>query len=97
TFGPVQDSQFGYVVLGRAVDHWWHISQRNHAGRELLDLEPADHHWLEQLDRSSRQIIQQVFDKRRKRRPLDDRQRQKFITAIEQSMAAYDHWRLNRT
>ncbi|WP_203299123.1 GTPase/DUF3482 domain-containing protein [Marinobacter sediminum] len=96
TFGPVQDSQFGYVVLGRAVDHWWHISQRNHAGRELLDLEPADHHWLEHLDRSSRQIIQQVFDKRRKRRPLDDRQRQKFITAIEQSMAAYDHWRLNR-
>jgi len=97
TFGPVQDSQFGYVVLGRAVDHWWHISQRNHAGRELLDLEPADHHWLEHLDRGSRQIIQQVFDKRRKRRPLDDRQRQKFITAIEQSMAAYDHWRLNRT
>lgn len=97
TFGPVQDSQFGYVVLGRAVDHWWHISQRNHAGRDLLDLEPADHHWLEHLDRSSRQIIQQVFDKRRKRRPLDDRQRQKFITAIEQSMAAYDHWRLNRT
>jgi len=22
SFGPVQDSQFGYVVLGRAVDHW---------------------------------------------------------------------------
>ncbi|MBW4935108.1 GTPase/DUF3482 domain-containing protein [Marinobacter sp. F4206] len=97
TFGPVQDSQFGYVVLGRAVDHWWHISQRNHAGRDLLDLEPADHHWLESLDRKCRQDIQQAFDKRRKRRPLDDRQRQKFIAAIEQSMAAYDDWRLNRT
>lgn len=97
TFGPVQDSQFGYVVLGRAVDHWWHISQRNHAGRDLLDLEPADHHWLENLDRKSRQDIQQAFDKRRKQRPLDDRQRQKFITAVEHSMAAYDDWRLNRT
>ncbi|MBW7471828.1 GTPase/DUF3482 domain-containing protein [Marinobacter sp. F4218] len=97
TFGPVQDSQFGYVVLGRAVDHWWHISQRNHAGRDLLDLEPADHHWLESLDRKCRQDIQQAFDKRRKGRPLDDRQRQKFIAAIEQGMVAYEDWRLNRT
>ncbi|MCM0613954.1 GTPase/DUF3482 domain-containing protein [Marinobacter sediminum] len=97
TFGPVQDSQFGYVVLGRAVDHWWHISQRNHAGRDFLDLEPADHHWLESLDKKSRQDIQQAFDKRRKGRPLEDRQRQKFIAAIEQSMVAYDDWRLNRT
>ncbi|AOY89356.1 GTPase [Marinobacter salinus] len=97
TFGPVQDSQFGYVVLGRAVDHWWHISQRNHAGRGFLDLEPADHHWLESLDKKSRQDIQQAFDKRRKGRPLDDRQRRKFIAAIGQSMAAYDEWRLNQT
>ncbi|MBW0148174.1 GTPase/DUF3482 domain-containing protein [Marinobacter arenosus] len=97
TFGPVQDSQFGYVVLGRAVDHWWHISQRNHAGRDLLDLEPADHHWLESLDRKCRQDIQQAFDKRRKGRPLDDAQRQKFTAAIEQGMVAYDEWRLNRT
>ena len=79
------------------MDHWWHISQRNHAGRDLLDLEPADHHWLERLDRRSRQAIQQAFDRCRKRRPLDDRLRQKFIVAIEQGMAAYDDWRLNRT
>ena len=97
TFGPVQDSQFGYVVLGRAVDHWWHISHRNHAGRDLLDLEPADHHWLERLEKSSRQEIQKAFDKCRKRRPLDERQREKFATSIEQAMAVYDDWRLNRT
>jgi hypothetical protein len=36
TFGPVQDSQFGYIILGRAIDHWWHISHRNHAGRASL-------------------------------------------------------------
>ncbi|HCA12816.1 MAG TPA: DUF3482 domain-containing protein, partial [Marinobacter adhaerens] len=97
TFGPVQDSQFGYVVLGRAVDHWWHISHRNHAGRDLLDLEPADHHWLERLEKSSRQEIQKAFDKCRKRRPLDERQRERFATSIEQAMAVYDDWRLNRT
>ena len=97
TFGPVQDSQFGYVVLGRAINHWWHISHRNHAGRDLLDLEPAGHHWLENLDKVSRQDIQRAFDKCRKRRSPDERQREKFNAAIERSMAAYDNWRLNRT
>ncbi|WP_449285689.1 GTPase/DUF3482 domain-containing protein [Marinobacter sp. PE14] len=97
TFGPVQDSQFGYVVLGRAVDHWWHISHRNHAGRDLLDLEPADHHWLESLGKTSRQDIQRAFDKRRKRRPLEQRQRETFTAAVEQAMIVYDDWRLNRT
>jgi len=97
TFGPVQDSQFGYVVLGRAVDHWWHISQRNHAGRDLLDLAPADSHWLESLERSNRQTIQRVFDRCRKQRLPDDRLRGEFIAAIENAMTVYDNWRLNRT
>ena len=96
SFGPVQDSQFGYVVLGRAVDHWWHISQRNHAGRDLLELEPADHHWLEQLDKASRREIQKAFDRCRKQRPLAHQQREHFAAAIERAMAAYDDWRLNR-
>ena len=96
SFGPVQDSQFGYVVLGRAVDHWWHISQRNHAGRDLLELEPADHHWLEQLDKASRREIQKAFERCRKQRALTHQQREQFAAAIEQAMAAYDDWRLNR-
>ena len=78
------------------MDHWWHISHRNHAGRDLLDLEPADHHWLERLEKSSRQQIQKAFDKSRKRRPLDEHQREKFANSIEQAMAVYDDWRLNR-
>lgn len=97
SFGPVQDIQFGYVVLGRAIDHWWHISHRNHAGRGLLELEPADHHWLENLGRQSRQTVQRAFDKSRKQKPLDGQQRQELAHAIEQSMIIYDDWRLNRT
>ncbi|MFO8142455.1 MAG: GTPase/DUF3482 domain-containing protein [Marinobacter sp.] len=96
SFGPVQDSQFGYVVLGRAVDHWWHISHRNHAGRALLELEPADHHWLEQLDKNSRREIQRAFDRCRKQKPLSHQQQQNFTAAVEQAMAVYDDWRLNR-
>lgn len=97
TFGPVQDSQFGYVVLGRAINHWWHISHRNHAGRELLDLAPADNHWLEHLDRGNRQVIHRALERCRKQRALDDKTRLALAAAIEQAMNAYDNWRLNRT
>ena len=95
--GPVQDPQFGYVVLGRAVDHWWHIAMRNHAGRELLELEPTDQHWLEGLDKSHRRSIQRTLDKCRKQRQPDQRQRQDLIIAIEQAMKVYGQWRLNHT
>lgn len=95
-FGPVQDAQFGYVVLGRAVDHWWHVSHRNHAGRGLLELEPADHHWLATLDKASRRAIQRAFDRCRKQKPLNHTQREELVAAIEQAMAAYSDWRLNR-
>ncbi len=97
TFGPVQDSQFGYVVLGRAINHWWHISHRNHAGRDLLDLAPADNHWLEHLDRANRQVIHRALERCRKQRALDDKTRMTLASAIEQAMGAYDNWRLNRT
>ncbi len=96
TFGPVQDSQFGYIVLGRAVDHWWHICHRNHAGRDLLELEPADTHWLEQLERKQRQHLQFVLDRCRKQKSLDERARQQLTDTIEHVMSAYDDWRLNR-
>ncbi len=96
SFGPVQDGQFGYVVLGRAINHWWHISRRNHAGRDLLDLAPADDHWLEHLDRHHRRAIHRVFDRCRKRRPVDDKTRQNFITAVSAAMDAFDQWRLNQ-
>jgi len=96
SFGPVQDNQFGYVILGRAVDHWWHISHRNHAGRAMLELEPADQHWLERLDKLSRREIHKALDRCRQQKPLSHQQQQNLASAIEQSLAVYDDWRLNR-
>ncbi|MFT5995578.1 MAG: GTPase Era involved in 16S rRNA processing [Glaciecola sp.] len=93
TFGPVQDSQFAYVVLGRAVDHWWHISHRNHAGRELLDLAPSDNHWLEGLDKENRKTIQKTLDKSRKQQPLDEDLRHNFDKALQQCTVVYENWR----
>ena len=92
-FGPVQDSQFGYVVLGRAVDHWWHISHRNHAGRDLLDLEPTDSHWLEELEPEYRHEIQRALSKCRKHRTLGSDQRHRLAVAIEAALDGYSQWR----
>jgi GTPase Era involved in 16S rRNA processing len=89
TFGPMQDAQFAYVVLGRAVDHWWHISNRNHAGRARLDLAPASEHWLDGLDKKSRQIIQKTQDKCRKNESIDESLQYKFEHAIEQCLVVY--------
>lgn len=95
-FGPAQDLQFGYIVLGRAVDHWWRISQRNHAGRALLELPPTDTHWLDQLDSRDKKTIHKAFDYCRKRKPLDNSDRQLFVHAIHHALMHYRHWRLGR-
>lgn len=95
-FGPAQDIQFGYIVLGRAVDHWWRISQRNHAGRALLELQPTDTHWLDELDNRDKQAIHKAFDRCRKLKPLDGNDRQQLQEAIEHAMVHYHHWRLSQ-
>ncbi|SFL94549.1 GTPase/DUF3482 domain-containing protein [Marinobacter zhejiangensis] len=94
SFGPVQDSQFGYVVLGRAVDHWWHIAHRNHAGRLPLNLEPSDSHWLADLDSQARHLIQSALNRCRKQRSLSDDQRLQLASAIEAALDRYHQWRL---
>lgn len=94
-FGPVQDAQFGYIVLGRAVDHWWHISQRNHAGREPLDLAPHDSHWLTELGRGARRELQHLFNKISKNKNLESRERHRLIVVINDAMTTYRTWRLN--
>lgn len=94
TFGPVQDLQFGYIVLGRAVDHWWHISQRNHAGREPLELPPSESHWLENLHSETRKALQQALTRLRKNRKLSHGEQQELEVALHSALEGYSHWRL---
>lgn len=97
TFGPVQDLQFGYIVLGRAVDHWWHISQRNHAGRDPLELPPSESHWLETLGADTRKAIQRALTRLRKNRQLNQGEQQELEAAIQSALEGYNRWRLEST
>jgi hypothetical protein len=87
-FGPVRDPQFGYVVLGRALEHWHQVSHRNHAGRDPLTLDDADRHWLEQLPRGQRQRLQKALQDP-PRQPGDVKRRDALENAVEQAGEAF--------
>jgi hypothetical protein len=91
-FGPVRDPQFGYVVLGRALEHWHQVSHRNHAGREPLTLGDADRHWLEQLPRGQRQRLQKALQDP-PREPGDVKRRDGLESAVGQAGEAFLTWR----
>ncbi|WP_339806072.1 GTPase/DUF3482 domain-containing protein [uncultured Marinobacter sp.] len=95
TFGPVQDLQFGYILLGRAVDHWWHISQRNHAGRDRLELPPTDSHWLEHLEKTDRKQLQNLLNQLRKGRKPGTTEWHQLARIIGRALDVYQAWRLN--
>ena len=91
-FGPVRDPQFGYVVLGRALEHWFQVSHRNHAGRAPLTLDHGDRHWLEQLPRADRQRLQKALQNP-PRHPSDGKRRQALEQAVENAGGAFLQWR----
>lgn len=91
-FGPVRDPQFGYVVLGRALEHWYQVSHRNHAGRTPLTLDNASQNWLEHLSRGQRQRLQKALQS--PPRQVHDGRRQALLeSAIEQAGSAFLSWR----
>ncbi|HEV8077912.1 MAG TPA: DUF3482 domain-containing protein, partial [Marinobacter sp.] len=94
SFGPVPDTQFGYVVLGRALNHWWHVSHRNHAGRAPLALATTDSHWLEGLSKQDRNILHRALEKARKGKATDHSDQHKLVRVITHAMAAYNEWQL---
>jgi small GTP-binding protein len=94
SFGPVPDTQFGYVVLGRALNHWWHVSHRNHAGRAPLALGTTDSHWLEGLSKPDRNILHRAMEKARKGKAADPSDQHKLGQVIIHAMKAYNDWEL---
>jgi len=91
-FGPILDPQFGYVVLGRAINHWWRVSERNHAGRDPVTLGPAEDHWLERLTSADRSRLQRLFDLARRKREPDAKTRIQATAAVGSAMSAFGDW-----
>ena len=87
------DPQFAYVVLGRALVHWYQVSQRNHAGRDVLVVTGAQDHWLAQMERSHRNGLQKSLQALASRR-FDPSKRQRLIEQLELAQQAFAQWQL---
>ena len=92
-YGPLRDPQFAYVVLGRALVHWYQVSQRNHAGRDVLVVTGAQDHWLAQMERSHRNGLQKSLQALASRR-FDPSKRQRLIEQLELAQQAFAQWQL---
>ncbi|HET6587788.1 MAG TPA: GTPase/DUF3482 domain-containing protein [Oleiagrimonas sp.] len=90
-FGPARDPQLGYVILGRALAHAWHIAMRNHAGRDPLTLTDDQGHWLEQMDRRQRMALQKALQSP-PRHIGDGKRRLAMEKAVTEAIAAFRHW-----
>lgn len=90
-FGPVQDPQFGYVVLGRALEHAWHVAHRNHAERDTLALGNSGDRWLQHLTRQQRVALQKAL-LTPPRDLADTRRRTALEDAIGHAAAAFAAW-----
>ena len=94
-YGPLKDPQFAYVVLGRALVHWYEISQRNHACRDVLVVTEAGNHWLEQLERRDRNGLQKSLQSLASRR-FDPSKRQRLIEQLELAQQAFAQWQMQQ-
>ncbi|TAM11799.1 MAG: DUF3482 domain-containing protein [Nevskiaceae bacterium] len=90
-FGPVHDPQFGYVVLGRALEHAWHVANRNHATRGALAVVDAGTGWLQQLGVTQRARLQRTLS-RPPRDGTDTRRRQALENAVGAAAEAFERW-----
>lgn len=91
-FGPARDPQFGYVVLGRALEHAWRIAHRNHAGRDPLALSESGDRWLQRLDKRQRLVLQKAM-LAPPRDAGDTRRRIALEQAVQHAAAAFAAWR----
>ncbi|MCG8438941.1 MAG: DUF3482 domain-containing protein, partial [Pseudomonadales bacterium] len=94
-YGPLKDPQFAYVVLGRALVHWYQVSQRNHAGRDVLVVTDSDGHWLDVLSRGDRNGLQKSLQALARRR-FDPSKRQRLIEQLELAQQAFAQWQLEQ-
>ncbi|PIP80022.1 MAG: hypothetical protein COW84_07355 [Gammaproteobacteria bacterium CG22_combo_CG10-13_8_21_14_all_40_8] len=73
SFGPISHQNFPYVVIGRFLTLYQKISTRNHALREILDINPIDlKEKINQLEVSEQKKLHLSCDKLSHQKPVED-------------------------
>jgi hypothetical protein len=82
--GPIADTNFPWVLLGRAVLHHRLVAERNHSRREKLVVNSsAGTHLTDDIDSGHRRQVERCFVTLRKERELDADMRQILIDEID--------------
>jgi len=82
--GPMQNLNFPYVLLGRALYHASSIAKRSHATRETMDLEKST--FTEQIFNSERRKeLETVHIKLRKRKELEQEELEGYERVLKES------------
>ncbi|WP_421711586.1 hypothetical protein [Alcanivorax sp.] len=83
------------MVLGRALVHSYEVSQRNHAGRDVLVVNEAGEHWLDHMDRKERQRLHKTLLSLASRK-FEPGKRQRLIEQLEQAQQAFGQWQMGQ-
>ena len=82
--GPMQNLNFPYVLLGRALYHASSIAKRSHATRETMDLEKST--FTEQIFNSERRKeLEKVHTKLRKSKELEQEELEAYERVLKES------------
>ncbi len=84
TVGPMQNLNFPYIVLGRALYHASLLAKRSHATREAIDLQDVS--FTEKIISSeARKVLEKVHIKLRKGKELEKEELKEYSNTIRQS------------
>lgn len=84
--GPMENQNFPYILLGRAMFHTYHISTRSHALREVEDLSMDSsfkEKWLDDTLRKSLEKYHKIF---RSGNTIENEVLEEYISLVEVSL-----------
>ncbi|MEM8562599.1 MAG: DUF3482 domain-containing protein [Pseudomonadota bacterium] len=84
-YGPSQNPNFPFVLLGRALRHHRLVCARTHADRSVLTLDEA---LLEDLTDSDKKRLGKLFDDLRRGRKVDQRQKELHTMVLQSCRTA---------
>lgn len=88
--GPHPSTNFPFVMLSRAVNHFDRVRVWSHAKRELSTLTPSAENVVDELDASSRRELNRLFSTvRKKYRDVPEHTRSELTDAIYDALASH--------
>ena len=81
--GPMENRNFPYILLGRAIYHTVKVAQTSHAKREVFDIEMDQKFKEKWLDDTSRKFLEKYHKKFRSGNTLEAEELKEYEALIK--------------